>query len=148
MWFNRLVIAFTISFFLNIPKAQPLQHTPTITNIKMSSNNDNNTGTTAGTNGGSNAGTGSRSGGNTGETGAGNNSGRSNRNRGRGGYRGNSGSQQRAPRIEKPKFEGLCEGLKGHIYDCNSPKHAERFEKTTEVIAEYVNREYTHGSYL
>jgi hypothetical protein len=58
------------------------------------------------------------------------------------------GGQQQAPRVDKPKFEGLCEGLKGHIYDCNSPKHVEHFKKMTEVITEYINHEYNHGSYL
>ena len=53
------------------------------------------------------------------------------------------GKSQQGPRL--PKFEGKCEALKGHIYDCD-PRQADMYTKTTKEIAEYVGREYKYGS--
>jgi hypothetical protein len=46
-----------------------------------------------------------------------------------------------APR--QPKFEGKCDALKGHIYDCSDARQADLFTKTTNEIAEYVGRTFT-----
>jgi hypothetical protein len=43
------------------------------------------------------------------------------------------------------KFEGRCEELKGHIYDCSDAKQSDLFVKTTKEIALYVGRMYTYG---
>ena len=45
----------------------------------------------------------------------------------------------------QPKFEGKCEDLKGHIYDCSDAKQSDLFTKTTKELAEYVGRTYKHG---
>ena len=50
------------------------------------------------------------------------------------------------PIIRQPKFEGRCEELKGHIYDCSDARQADMFVKTTKEIAEYVGRTYKYGS--
>ena len=45
------------------------------------------------------------------------------------------------------KFEGKCDGLKGHIYDCSDAHQSELFAKTTKEIEEYVGRTFTkYGS--
>jgi hypothetical protein len=41
-----------------------------------------------------------------------------------------------------PKFEGKCNDLKGHIYDCSNARQSDQFMKTTKEIAEYVGRTY------
>jgi hypothetical protein len=43
------------------------------------------------------------------------------------------------------KFEGKCDALKGHIYDCSDSRQADLYSKTTKEIAEYVGRTYTYG---
>ena len=43
------------------------------------------------------------------------------------------------------KFEGLCEGLKGSIYDCSDAKQADMFVKTTKEIAAYAGRTMKFG---
>lgn len=48
-----------------------------------------------------------------------------------------------APR--QPKFEGKCDDLKGHIYDCSDSRQADQFAKTTKEVAEYVGRTYKYG---
>jgi hypothetical protein len=42
-------------------------------------------------------------------------------------------------------FEGKCDDLKGHIYDCSSSRQVDLFAKTTKDIAEYVGRSYRYG---
>jgi hypothetical protein len=54
------------------------------------------------------------------------------------GYSGNS----------TPKFDGECEELKGHIYDCPDGKNLDQYVKTTKVIAGYVARHYKNGPSL
>jgi hypothetical protein len=48
--------------------------------------------------------------------------------------------------IRQPKFEGKCEDLKGHIYDCSDARQSDIFVKTTKEIAEYVGRTFKKGS--
>jgi hypothetical protein len=43
------------------------------------------------------------------------------------------------------RFEGKCEGLKGHIYDCSDAKQSDMFTRTTKEIAEYAGRNYKYG---
>jgi hypothetical protein len=43
------------------------------------------------------------------------------------------------------KFEGQCEDLKGHIYDCSDYRQADIFVRTTEEIITYVGRTYKYG---
>jgi hypothetical protein len=46
-------------------------------------------------------------------------------------------------------FEGKCDGLKGHVYDCaNAAKAADMYTKTTREIAEYIGREYKYSAVL
>ena len=44
-----------------------------------------------------------------------------------------------------PKFEGKCDDLKGHVYDCSDSRQADQFARTTKEIAEYVGRTYKYG---
>ena len=50
------------------------------------------------------------------------------------------------PILRQPKFEGKCEELKGHIYDCSDTRQSDTFIKTTKEIAEYVGRTFKKGS--
>jgi hypothetical protein len=64
------------------------------------------------------------------------------RNRGR-----NMKTIPREPReAREPKFEGKCEDLKGHVYDCTDGRQADGYTKTTEEIAEHVGRAYRFGA--
>ena len=41
------------------------------------------------------------------------------------------------------KFEGRCDDLKGHVYDCSNPRQAaDEFTRTTREIAEYTGMKY------
>ena len=57
------------------------------------------------------------------------------------------GSRQQ-PRVEtqvaprQPKFEGRCEALKGHVFDCSDARQSDMYTKTVKEIAEYVGRTY------
>ena len=54
------------------------------------------------------------------------------------------GNQKNAvPR--QPKFEGMCDELKGHVYDCSDARQADLFIKTTKEVAEFVGRTYKYG---
>ena len=43
------------------------------------------------------------------------------------------------------KFEGRCEDLKGHIFDCSDAKHTDLFSTTLKEITDYVGRECKYG---
>ena len=45
----------------------------------------------------------------------------------------------------QPKFEGKCDEIKGHIYDCSNSHQSDLFTKTTKEIKEYVGRTYKYG---
>ena len=47
--------------------------------------------------------------------------------------------------VRSSKFEGKCDDLKGHIFDCSDSKQADTFVTTKKEISEYVGREYTYG---
>jgi hypothetical protein len=48
--------------------------------------------------------------------------------------------------IKQPKFEGKCEDLKGHIYDCSDARQSNIFAKTTKEIVKYVGQTFKKGS--
>jgi len=53
-----------------------------------------------------------------------------------------NGNSSRAPFVTKAKFEGDCDDLKGHIYDCNDSKKADLFIKTNKKLSEYVRKKF------
>jgi hypothetical protein len=46
---------------------------------------------------------------------------------------------------KQPKFEGRCDELKGHIYDCSDSRQSDIFIKTTKELAEHVGRTFKKG---
>jgi hypothetical protein len=67
--------------------------------------------------------------------------------RGRGG-RGRFPGKGNAPAIKTP-FEGRCDDLKNHIYDCaNTAKAADMYTKTTREIIEYIGRTIKYSADL
>ena len=46
---------------------------------------------------------------------------------------------------QEPKFEGKCDDLKGHIYDCSNVRQPDIFMKKTKEIGELVRRTYKYG---
>jgi hypothetical protein len=46
----------------------------------------------------------------------------------------------------QPKFDGKCEDLKGHIYDCSTSRQVDLFAKSTKEIAEHVGRTFRYGT--
>ena len=48
----------------------------------------------------------------------------------------------------QPKFEGACDDLKGHIFDCSGYEQSDVFVKTLEQITIYVGRTYSNGGVL
>ncbi len=45
--------------------------------------------------------------------------------------------------VKTSKFEGQCDELKGHVYDCSNPRQtADKFTRTTKEIAEYTGVKY------
>ena len=65
--------------------------------------------------------------------------------------RGKHGFKKTVPGVpnmvpRQTKFEGRCEDLKGHIYDCSDVRQSDIFAKTTKEVAGYVGRTYKYGS--
>jgi hypothetical protein len=59
------------------------------------------------------------------------------------------GNRRRAfkkPVTRQPRFQGKCDELKGHIYDCSDSRQSDVYTKTTKEIGEYVGRTYRYGS--
>eukprot|EP00978_Attheya_sp_CCMP212_P037970 scaffold183709_cov83-Attheya_sp.AAC.1 len=46
----------------------------------------------------------------------------------------------------QPKFEGRCEEIKSHIYDCSDVRQSDIFVKTTKEVAGHVGRSYKYGA--
>lgn len=46
----------------------------------------------------------------------------------------------------RSKFQGNCDALKGHIFDCSGYGQADQFTKTLEMITNYVGREFSEGN--
>jgi hypothetical protein len=44
------------------------------------------------------------------------------------------------------KFEGSCDDLKGHIFDCSDVKQSDIFAEITKAIAIYVGTKYKYGA--
>ena len=58
-------------------------------------------------------------------------------------YQGRYGFQR--PTVKQPKFEGKCDNIKGHIYDCTDSRQSDMFVKTTREVGEFVGRTYKYG---
>jgi hypothetical protein len=43
-------------------------------------------------------------------------------------------------------FQGRCEDLKGHIFDCVDGRHADQYAVTMKEIAPYIGTKYTYGA--
>lgn len=50
--------------------------------------------------------------------------------------------------VRDPKFEGRCEGLKGHIFDYGDGRQAGIYMKTKRELGEYVGTAYADGAEL
>jgi hypothetical protein len=50
------------------------------------------------------------------------------------------------PIFRHTKFEGRCDELKGHVYDCKGGMQADQYAKTTKEICNYVGRTYKQGA--
>ena len=58
-------------------------------------------------------------------------------------YHGGRGGGKRTYfKPKQPKFEGACEDLKGHVFDCSGYGQADQYVKTQEQIANYAGRTY------
>ena len=55
------------------------------------------------------------------------------------------GSKATAISQRQPKFEGKCDELKGHIFDCSDVRQADLFAKSCKEIAKHVGRNYKYG---
>jgi hypothetical protein len=64
---------------------------------------------------------------------------------------GKSADQQQKKNKQQPavrsnaKFEGRCDGLKGHIYDHGKSKISDQFTRTTKEINSHVGRTFKFG---
>jgi hypothetical protein len=47
---------------------------------------------------------------------------------------------------KQTKFDGKCEELKGHIFDCTDVRQSDQYSRTVKEIAEYVGRTYKYGA--
>jgi hypothetical protein len=47
--------------------------------------------------------------------------------------------------VKQPKFEGKCDKLKGHIYDCTDVRQSDMFVKTTKEISKHAGSTFTFG---
>jgi hypothetical protein len=43
-------------------------------------------------------------------------------------------------------FQGRCEDLKGHIFDCVDGRQADQYAVTMKEIAAYTRTKYTYGA--
>jgi hypothetical protein len=82
-------------------------------------------------------------------TGRGGGGGRGNNNRNnRRGNRGGQQQEQSSGTTSQPKparFEGRCDKLKGHIYDCSDNRQTDGYTKTMSEIAEYIGKPTNTG---
>ena len=65
--------------------------------------------------------------------------------RSRRGRRGTGSQRQSGNTTTRVKFEGSCEGLKGHVYDILDYGQADAFARTTKELAGYVGRTMKEG---
>jgi hypothetical protein len=59
---------------------------------------------------------------------------------------GNGRRAFKKPIVRQPKFEGNCEELKGHVFDCSNSRQADMFSKTTKALAGHVGKTYQYGN--
>jgi hypothetical protein len=45
-----------------------------------------------------------------------------------------------------PAFQGRCDVLRGHVFDCVVGKEADRFTVTMKEVAEYIGSNFTYGA--
>ena len=57
-----------------------------------------------------------------------------------------SSGQDRSSTVPKVQFDGKCEELKGHIFDCTDVRQSDQYSRTVKEIAEYVGRTYKYGA--
>ena len=70
------------------------------------------------------------------------------RGRGHGSARSSQGghrSNQASSTSRHTKFQGSCEALKDHYFDCSDHRQADRFANTLKRISEYVGTEFKNG---
>jgi hypothetical protein len=53
---------------------------------------------------------------------------------------------KKPPTRQATRFQGKCDELKGHIYDCSDSRQSDVYTKTTKEIVKYVGRTYRYGS--
>jgi hypothetical protein len=46
----------------------------------------------------------------------------------------------------EPTFQGRCDDLRGHVFDCAVRKEADRYTITMKEMAEYVGSNFTYGA--
>jgi hypothetical protein len=46
----------------------------------------------------------------------------------------------------EPTFQGRCEDLRGHVFDCAVGKEADRYTVTMKEMAEYIGSNFTYGA--
>jgi hypothetical protein len=59
---------------------------------------------------------------------------------------GNGRRAFKKPIVRQLKFEGNCEELKGHVFDCSNSRQADIFSKTTKALAGHVGKTYRYGT--
>ena len=53
--------------------------------------------------------------------------------------------QQKTVVETKKVFDGRCDELEGHIFDCGQPKHANLYNTTMEEIINYIRLNFKEG---
>jgi hypothetical protein len=48
----------------------------------------------------------------------------------------------------EPTFQGRCDDLRGHVFDCAVGKEADRYTVTMKEMAEYIGSNFTYGAYI
>jgi hypothetical protein len=46
----------------------------------------------------------------------------------------------------EPAFQGRCDDLRGHVFDCAVGKEADRYTVTMKEMAEYIGSNFTYGA--
>jgi hypothetical protein len=46
----------------------------------------------------------------------------------------------------EPGFQGRCDDLRGHVFDCAVGKQVDRYTVTMKEIAEYIDSNFTYGA--
>jgi hypothetical protein len=59
-------------------------------------------------------------------------------------YRGSANAT--ATTKTEPAFQGRCEDLRGHVFDCAVGKQAYRYTVTMKEMAEYIGSNFAYGA--